>query len=153
MVTTLFFDTSALLKRYIDESGSTRIRALTQTSPGPMVISAITRVEIACALARREREGAFSSAVRDRLWQAFQYDTAHRFRFIRIGVETLAAAEQLAFRHSLRAYDVVQLASAQITAHRVRKAGGRGVIFLSADTRLLGFAQLEGFGVLNPLEG
>ncbi len=107
---------------------------------------------MACAFARREREGSLSTATRDKLWQAFRYDTVHRFQFIRVGVETLAAAEQLAFRHSLRAYDAVQLASAQIATRRLRKTGRAGVVFLSADTRLLGFAQLEGFVVLNPLE-
>lgn len=152
MVTTFFFDTSALLKRYIDESGSTRVRALIQTSPGPMVISAITRVEMACALARREREGSLSSPTRDRLWQAFRFDSVHHFRFIRVGVETLATAEQLAFRHSLRAYDAVQLACAQFAARRLDKTGKQGVIFLSADTRLVEFAKAEGFVTLNPLE-
>lgn len=151
-MTTFFFDTSALLKHYIDESGSTRVRALVQTSPGPMVVSAITRVEMACAFARREREGSLSSARRDKLWQAFRYDTFHRFRFIRVDAATLAAAEQLAFRHSLRAYDAVQLASAQMAARRLKKIGRRGIVFLSADIRLLTFAQLEGFVVLNPLE-
>ena len=143
-MTTLFFDTSALLKRYIDETGSERVRALIQTLPGPMFISAITRIEMACAFARREREGSFSSTTRDRLWEAF--------RFIRVGIETLAAAEQLAFRYSLRAYDAVQLASAQFAIRRLRKIGRQGVIFLSADARLLGFAKSEGFTILNPLE-
>lgn len=72
--------------------------------------------------------------------------------FIRVGIETLAAAEQLAFRYSLRAYDAVQLASAQFAIRRLRKIGRQGVIFLSADARLLGFAKSEGFTILNPLE-
>ncbi len=151
-MTTFFFDTSVLLKRYVDESGSTRVRALIQTAPGPMVISAITRVEMACAFARREREGSLPSPMRDRLWRAFRFDTVHHFRFIRVGVETLATAEQLAFRHSLRAYDAVQLASALFTARRLDKTGKQGVIFLSADARLLRFAEAEGFVTLNPLE-
>mgnify|MGYP003376606216 FL=1 len=151
-MTTLFFDTSALLKRYIDETGSERVRALIQTSPGPMFISAITRIGMACAFARRELEGSFSSTTRDRLWEAFRFDSVHHFRFIRVGIETLAAAEQLAFRYSLRAYDAVQLASAQFAIRRLRKIGRQGVIFLSADARLLGFAKSEGFTILNPLE-
>jgi predicted nucleic acid-binding protein len=49
----IYADTSALVKRYLDEPFSADFEALLQQ--GPMTISHLTIVEVRCALARRRR--------------------------------------------------------------------------------------------------
>ena len=150
-MTTLFFDTSALLKRYVDEPDSDWLRTLIESAQGLLITSTLTRVEAACALARRERDGALSPTMRAELWHAFQFDLTYLLHTIKVGPNLLTMAEQLAFRHPLRAYDAIQLATAQVANQRLLGRGISGLLFLSADTRLLEFARLEGLAVDNPL--
>jgi uncharacterized protein len=57
MVTAYFFDTSALVKRYIDETGSQWIRSLTDLqSENKIIVAGITFVELLSALSRLQRE-------------------------------------------------------------------------------------------------
>lgn len=55
-MTDFYFDTSALLKRYVAENGSEWITSLVKDENNLIFTSAITTVEVAWALARRERE-------------------------------------------------------------------------------------------------
>ena len=57
-----FFDSSALVKRYVHERGSVWVRDTTASTRGHLIhISLLTVAEIASALARRQREGSLSS--------------------------------------------------------------------------------------------
>ena len=67
-----YFDASALVKRYMRETGSTTVRRLL-LSDTP-VTSRLSEVEVASALVRRAREGVFSTAERDRALAAFASD-------------------------------------------------------------------------------
>jgi uncharacterized protein len=62
MVAAYFLDSSALLKRYIPEIGTTWVQNLTAKASGnTLLISRITSVEILSAIARRQREGSLTS--------------------------------------------------------------------------------------------
>jgi hypothetical protein len=62
-VTTYYLDTSALVKRYIDEVGSNWVRTLLVQSPPPsLIVVHLAIVEMTSALARRRREGLLSAA-------------------------------------------------------------------------------------------
>lgn len=53
-----YLDSSALVKRYVTETGSPWLRAqLSASVRNPVVIARITWVEVLTALARRQREG------------------------------------------------------------------------------------------------
>jgi hypothetical protein len=53
-------------------------------------------------------------------------------------------------RHSLRAYDAVQLASALLTNDTLQAIGLPPLVFLSADAHLLVAAEAEGLEIDNP---
>ena len=58
MVKAYFFDSSALVKRYVAEIGSTWIESLIDPQTGNrLIIARITWVEVLSALARLQREG------------------------------------------------------------------------------------------------
>jgi uncharacterized protein len=67
-----FFDSRALVKRYVHESGSVWVRKTTASTSGHLIhLSMLTTAEIASAFARRQREGNFSASERDRLVGTF----------------------------------------------------------------------------------
>jgi uncharacterized protein len=105
--------------------------------------SRITEVEVASALARRWREGAFDLAERDRALAAL----AHDLEVITV-VEVVAAvtsrARALLVRHTLRAADALQLASCLVL-----RDGAGTVAFAAFDDRLIAAAQAEGLQVLS----
>jgi len=84
----LFFDSSALVKRYLTEIGSTWVAA--QINPGSnnvIVIAEITRVEVAAALAARHRAfGNITLSERDRLFRLLAQHHANEYRAVPISV-------------------------------------------------------------------
>jgi uncharacterized protein len=56
VVTAYFVDSSALVKRYVIETGTAWVRSLTRHEPATVIyIAHITAVEVTCAVARRRK--------------------------------------------------------------------------------------------------
>ena len=135
-----YFDASAIVKRYVRERGTTKVRRLL-TSDVP-VTSRLSAMEIASALSRRAREGAFSAAARDRAIAAFDTDLASMLVVELTGV-VVARAQALIRRHALRAGDAIQLASCLYIQEQL----GEGTSFVAFDDRLVSAARLEGLAI------
>jgi predicted nucleic acid-binding protein len=73
----VYFDTSALAKWYINESGSDDVEKYIQQH-GPVAISDLTFVEMRCLLARRRRDGSLSGDAEVRVWATFQEDARQK---------------------------------------------------------------------------
>jgi predicted nucleic acid-binding protein len=56
---TRYFDASALVKRYVRETGSVMVRRL--LAAGIVASSRLSEVEVSSGVIRRAREGAFTS--------------------------------------------------------------------------------------------
>jgi predicted nucleic acid-binding protein len=144
-VTTVFADSSALVKLYADELGAEAIRKLS-----PLVISQLARVEVPAALWRKHRLNELSRTDVTLLISAFEADyfgtleDPARFLVIAATESILDDAAQLAGIHGLRAYDAVQLACACATLREVPE----GVCFAAFDHGLLSAAAREGFQLL-----
>ncbi len=62
-MTAYYVDTSALIKRYVDEAGSDWLRATLKAQPLPSIIVVhLMIMEVTSALTRRLREGNLTSA-------------------------------------------------------------------------------------------
>jgi predicted nucleic acid-binding protein len=57
-LTAFFFDSSALIKRYVTEAGSDWVRAQTSSEENQLTIAQITPVELISAIVRRVRENS-----------------------------------------------------------------------------------------------
>ncbi|CAK0780763.1 PINc domain-containing protein [Gammaproteobacteria bacterium] len=136
-----FFDTSALVKRYITEIGLQWTQASTNPQEGNKVILArITWVEMLSAFSRLKRESAIDETVFNIALQAFEFDWDTQYQIVEFD-KILAE----------RAYDSVQLASA-LKIHQIYTKMVPGFfIFVSADDRLLTVATSEGMHVENPI--
>lgn len=150
-MTTYYLDTSALIKRYVQESGTVWLQALVTPLAGHTLLTArITMVEVYSALARRRREGSVPPTACAVAAQAFAAHSIAEYDFIELDLNVISLARDLLARHPLRAYDAVQLASALIANRTLQTASLPPLCFLSADNLLNAIAAAEGLTVDNP---
>jgi predicted nucleic acid-binding protein len=124
-----YFDTSALVKRYIDEVGRRQVLQLLRRHE--CVASAVLPVELRSALRRRVTDGTFEIGRVPAILKRVAADRAY-WTLVRVGPEVLAAAERLVAVHPLRTLDAIHVASAQVFAAGVSASG---LMFVSADKR------------------
>jgi predicted nucleic acid-binding protein len=151
VVSIYFLDSSALVKRYVTETGSAWIRNLTDPSArNPLIITRITWVEVLSALARRQREGSLAPDDVIQAIETYRYDMNTQYQVSEMDPALAKAAGDLVIRHPLRAYDAVQLASALRAQSDLARVTTPALTFLTADDRLLAIAQAEGLRTDNP---
>ena len=154
-----FLDTSALVKYYILEPGSSWIRSLIDTYPtgigqplNAIVIAELSLVEAAAAFAILHRMDRLRRKLRDTAFSALSSDiTSHRYQVMPILSNDIVVAANLTQDYPLKAYDAMQLAVA-IRLRSVLLQRGIGVIFISGDQTQLTAAQIEGMQSQNPFD-
>jgi predicted nucleic acid-binding protein len=83
----------------------------------------------------------------DEVIQALDDDFSVLIDIVEVTGNVIADARRFCRRHSLRAGDAVQLASAK----EAKARHGEGVRFISSDKKLLATARLEGFEAVDPI--
>ena len=148
----LYLDSSALVKRYLTETGSAWVISLTDPTVGnTIVIAEITRVEVAAALASRHRmPNGISQIERERLFRLLIQHTIDEYETVPINAGVIDHAMRLTQRYRLRGYDAVQLAAALDSHATALAAGLPGLTMVSADNDLVAAALAEGFTADNP---
>jgi predicted nucleic acid-binding protein len=150
-VSVYYLDSSALVKRYVAEVGTHWVQKLADpTSRNRFIIARITRVEVASALARRQREGFLAPDAVSKALDTLQYDLDTQYQVVELDPGVAEAAAQLVMLHPLRAYDAVQLASAQQIYAALAQDIAPPFTFLTADDRLLAVAESIGLPTDNP---
>ena len=142
-MSTLFADTSSLVKFYYPEQDSDAVEA-SLLGAERVYLSELTRVEFVSAMARKVRAGEIGKNEFARLTAAFDGDCLTlRFSLVALGENILNEARSLVERlgpdHALRTLDSLQLASAM-------RSGADG--FLCHDERLTQVAAMIGFRVV-----
>ena len=136
----VFFDASALAKRYVEEEHSSEVLRWLEESTA--AVCRLSEVEIASALSRRCREGLVSLADRDRVLTVLDADL-HSVHVIELTQEVFRSARAALLRHRLRAADAIQLASAVVLRDRLQAR----VAFLTFDERLASASEREGLSL------
>jgi predicted nucleic acid-binding protein len=151
VATAYFVDSSALVKRYVQETGTSWVRGITRRSPSTVIyIARITAVEVPCAIARRRKGKTLTPRRASSILHRFRQHLAGRYNVAQITTALLDDATRLGVKHALRAYDAVQLAVA-LEVNRFHQAGGSGPITLVSSDRDLNLAATaEGLVVDNP---
>ncbi len=150
-MTIFFVDASALAKRYLVEVGTPWVRGITDRAAGNVIlISEISRVEVAAALGSRHRGGTITQQERESAFRLLVLHATQEYQ--RLAFEPLVAdrAMLLTQRYRLRGYDAEQPATALAAADSARAIGLPPPIFVSADSDLLAAAQAEGLPVDDP---
>ncbi len=135
-----FFDSSALVKRYIQEDGSQLVAKL--LSGNKNVVSRLTEVEIYSAMMRRWRMGDISEDQRNEILSILENDFSRLF-VVELNLLVCKLARCLLLKHALRTGDSLQLASCLWIKEKL----GEKVQFVAFNTRLCEAAKLEGITV------
>lgn len=139
--TLAYFDTSVVVKRYVDEPGSAVARRLLRRHA--MLSSVLTPVELLSALRRRRsrREltaDQFAGILRD------LRDDRPYWWLLDLDAQVLTSAERLLRDTPLRTLDALHVASAQLAATMT----GTSFPFITADTRQREATTHAGFRVV-----
>lgn len=98
-----FCDSSAIVKRYVNEIGSNFVDGLADLKSGNLILLArITRVEVVSAIARRLKNGSVTAADAQNAVAAFQHDLTNNYFTVEITPVLLSVAMGLATKHALR---------------------------------------------------
>ena len=109
-----YFDTSALVKQYLQEAGSKMVLELLKT--GDKVYTAsLTYAETHAAFSRRTREGRLTRETTRKLTLRFDEDW-ESYDSVIMSEDVLSLARQMLYRHPLRSADAIHLASALLVA-------------------------------------
>lgn len=139
----LFFDSSALLKRYINEKGSGATKNLFDNA-NLIFVSATTHIECASAYQRLLHTRFINKKeyqdLNNELSLDFQY-----FEAIHFDDDIKHIAIQVLEKHNLKALDTIQLASLIYVGEEIDS-------FVVCDSKLKKCAKEEGFKVIDPTE-
>jgi len=138
-----YFDTSALVKRFVEEPGSRRVGALI-ASQRQIATSKIAYAELHAALARKLRERKLTLPAYRSISGRFDSDWLAYIR-VELADALLRLTRELVRRHPLRGFDAIHLAA----AIRLQDHLNETIQFVAADQRLLHAAQHEGLAAID----
>ncbi|MGH7813446.1 MAG: type II toxin-antitoxin system VapC family toxin [Candidatus Binataceae bacterium] len=138
-----YFDTSALIKRFVEEPGSKAVEALIVAEP-QIATSKVAYAEVHAGLARKLREGALTPTAHRRVARAFDSDWRACLR-VDLADRILALTRDLVRRHPLRGFDAIHLASAMRLQEQLRET----IQMVASDERLIAAARGEGMAALD----
>jgi predicted nucleic acid-binding protein len=139
----IYLDTSALIKRFVNEKGSPLVQSLVGER-GPVATAKIAYAEIFAGFARKLRKGHLPRNLHALACRQFERDWQSYLR-VELQDDILFLARDLVQRHPLRGFDSVHLASAL----SLKNALGEEITFAAADGRLLRAAEAEKLEPLN----
>ncbi len=150
-MTVYYADSSALVKRYVNEIGSAWVQAFCQPAANHIIALAhVGLAEIAAALGVKYRQNVLTADVRDGLLRDLQRDGRDQYWLVDVDQPMVTDAIELTRRQKLRGYDAIHLACALFLENTLLRQGLPGLILVSADQDLLAAAQAEGLLTDNP---
>jgi uncharacterized protein len=133
-VSLAYFDTSALVKNYVREAGSSRVRGLLTSYE--FLSSAITPIELQSAVQRRHRKREITQPNYNSIISRVASDRSY-WQLVEIVPHVLSKAEELVKTENVRTLDAIHIASAMI----IQDSFSTPLPFISADERQLAAAQ------------
>lgn len=138
----IFFDTSALIKNYIEETGSEIVKQCIHQSTS-VIVSSTTKIECFSVISRMMSNNEMTDEEANYLHQQIVTDFLS-FEVIPLNETLENIALEIVKKYQLRTLDAIQLASA-LNAHHIQH-------FYASDTKLKIGAAAEGFSVIDPNE-
>ena len=145
-----YFDSSALVKRYLAEMGSTWVQARCNDPARVITTVDLSRVEVAAAFAAKLRGKFITQAEYQEALTKLAADAQKRYHLIPVTSQRVDEAIELTARHKLRGYDAVHLACALHLNQALLEDDLPPLTLVAADDDLLKAAQTEGLETENP---
>lgn len=145
-----FLDTSALVKYYHDEPGSTWIRHIIDMRDENVIyLAEIAIAECSAAFALMTRTQRVRPEASQGMYREFLNDVLNEYRLIHLTRANINRAADLAQNHPLKGYDAIQLATA-LKIKELLQAENLTLTFVCGDERLLQAAHAEHLATANP---
>lgn len=142
-----YFDTSALVKVYHRESGTSEVLNIYNNFENLIQISELGRIEFLSTIHRKYREKEFSSETLDALICKFFDDVSSRYEVLQFSSlvtdESEILIQNFATKYSLKTLDSIQFAFFNVYCEK-------GTIFVCSDSKFCKIIEKEGFQVLIP---
>lgn len=146
-----FFDSSAIVKRYIAEKGSAWVKEIVKGQPPKnLYLSLVTGAEATAAFAKRHRREDISTEDYNTARSVFLRHFRRQYTLLRVTKDVIQRAMDLIHAHPLRGFDAVQLATALILEDDLKSSGLPGISFVCADKTLYNAAKEEGLKTEDP---
>lgn len=133
----VYLDTSSLVKLYVEETGSEKIRDIAYNAT-VISTSKVAYAEARAAFARKQKEDGFSITNLRKIVEDLNRDWESYF-VVEITDGLIRSAGDIAEKHLLRGFDSIHLASAIILKDKT----GAEIYFSSNDARLNRAAEKE----------
>jgi len=140
-----YFDSSALVKRYVEETGTNFVKSILSGS-GEIATSKLTYPEILSALMRKHRAGEIAKKLLQDIVARFEKDWYH-ILVLEFHNDLLQIVKSLIEKHPIKAADAIHLSSALW----LKLSSKIDVTFVASDLNLLKAAQAEKLQIINPL--
>ncbi|MCH8290681.1 type II toxin-antitoxin system VapC family toxin [Candidatus Poribacteria bacterium] len=146
-----FFDSSAIVKRHIAETGSDWVKTIVKSQPKKnLYLSFVTGAEATAAFAKRHRNRDISTEDYNTARSVFQHHFQQQYTLLRVTKTVIQRAMDLIHVYPLRGFDAVQLATALILEDNLKRSDLAGITFVCADKDLCDAARAEGLTPENP---
>jgi uncharacterized protein len=132
-----YFDSSSIVKLFIDEQYSELARRA-KDDTDIVFTSILSYPEVLSAFNRACQEGRYKKTDMEKTREEFQREW-NNFRLIKVNEKLIDSTMELIFKHNLRGYDAVQLASALI----IKNEGEISDLFFSCFDRNLNRAAMR----------
>jgi predicted nucleic acid-binding protein len=142
----IYFDSSALVKRYLKEKGTDVVLSLT-TQEEFIATSKLAYPELLSAFMRKRRAGELGEDPLQAVLERLDADWPEIF-VIEMHDELLPLVKSLIGKYPLKGADSIHLASALWLESMTRAE----VMFVASDLNLLNAASIENLKILNPQE-
>ena len=140
----IYFDSSALVKRYLKEKGTDVVLSLTAQEEF-VATSKLAYPELLSAFMRKRRAGELGEEPLQSVWDRLDADWPELF-IIEMHDELLPIVKSLIGKYPLKGADSIHLASALWLESTTRTE----VTFVASDVNLLNAATIENLKILNP---
>ena len=140
----IFFDTSALAKRYVEEPGSDQIEYLFLSLATKVFVCTLAFPEFATALGRKVRDNEIPKKAATHAVEEFEKDWEGLYIKIPVSDNLAESAASLAIQYPLKGADAVHLASAVSTSPD---------LFVVADHQLIAAAEKLDLTSYDPTSG
>lgn len=148
---TFYLDASAMVKRYLAETGSAWVETLCADEiSNAIAIAHIGLVEVAAAFAAKRRGNYIAADEYNTALADLIRDSQVRYRLVVVNPGLIDSAIQLTRRRKLRGYDAVHLACALVINKPLAGNKLPPLTFVAADDDLLAAAAAEGLAIENP---
>lgn len=140
----IYFDSSALVKRYIEEHGTEKVKSLIALNE-EIITSKLTYPEMLSAFNIKYKTGEINSELYNNKVAEFIVDWDY-FHVIEFDDGLLPIIKSIIHKYHLRGADSIQLSSALWFNDSLKEE----IIFVSSDIDLLKAAESEGLQIIDP---